>query len=80
MTGYESNAELAKLHKLPKPCKTYISTGKCDNEKLPGINGCKNGVHVTEAQHKKAKETRKARFKAARKKRNEALAAAEAKK
>ena len=51
MTGYESNAELAKRLKLSKPYKTYISTGKCDNEKLPGINGCKHGVHVTEAQH-----------------------------
>ena len=78
--GYESNAELAKRHKLPKLCKSYISAGKCDNEKLPGLNACKNGVHVTKAQHKKAKEATKTKFKAARGKRNAALAAAEAKK
>ena len=80
MSGYETNAELQKQYKLPKPCKSYITTGKCENELLPGIKGCKSGVHVTEAQHKKAKETCKAKLKAARDKRNKALAAAEAKK
>ena len=78
MTGCESNADIAKQFKLPKPCKSIISTGKCENEKLPGVNACKYGVHVTEAQHKKAKEALKVKQKTARGRRNTALAAAEA--
>ena len=75
-TGYESNAELKKKFRTPAVCKDHLE-GKCTRDLIPGKRGCKRGTHISAEAHDKKKEENKHKLKAAKTRRNTALAAQE---